>query len=131
MAQSNPPSKPEPSLKTGVEVTPTPGQVLPALTGVRPLASSASDTPLPRSASGVPLPRSASAVPLPRSASGVPLAPPVPVAAEPPAPEPAPGPASADSSDDLGYIGQYRLRQLIGEGSMGLVYRAEDTFLRR
>jgi serine/threonine protein kinase len=38
---------------------------------------------------------------------------------------------SNPTMSDLGQVGTYMLKQLIGEGGMGLVYRAEDPLLKR
>ena len=38
---------------------------------------------------------------------------------------------SALPPQELGSVAQYQLHELIGEGGMGLVFRAEDTFLKR
>lgn len=41
------------------------------------------------------------------------------------------GRPSSSAKTKLGRIGPYQLRQLIGEGGMGLVYQAEDLLLKR
>lgn len=39
--------------------------------------------------------------------------------------------AAPDSADELGWLAHYRVTEVLGEGGMGIVFRAEDTHLRR
>jgi serine/threonine protein kinase len=50
-----------------------------------------------------------------------------------PGPSPAAYPflAPPDNADELGWLAHYRVIELLGEGGMGIVFRAEDTHLRR